>query len=88
VKRITCFIRAIAEDGQPLAETRFSVEQAEGPVPELMYVTDAAGVARLGLPPGRVVLRFFLADRGTGTAEFSVVNEPGRTYEACIKITH
>jgi hypothetical protein len=76
----------MAEDGRPQAETRFSVEQAEGPVPELMYVTDAAGIARLGLPPGRVVLRFFLADGGTGTAEFSVGDEPGRTYEARITI--
>jgi hypothetical protein len=75
----------MAEDGQPQAETRFSVEEAEGPVPELMYVTDAAGVARLGLPPGRVVLRFFLADGRTGTAEFSVGDEPGGTYNARVK---
>jgi len=51
-----------------------------------MYVTDATGVARLGLPPGRVVLRFFLADGWTCTAEFSVGDEPGRTYEARITI--
>ena len=76
----------MAEDGRPQAETRFSVEQAEGPVPELMYVTDAAGVARLGLPPSRVVLRFFLADGGTGTGEFSVGDESGQTYETRITI--
>jgi len=82
--RITCFVHALTEDGRPLADTRFSVEQAEGPVPELMYVTDRTGIARLGLPPGRVVLRFFPADGPAGTAEFSVGGEPGRTYEVRI----
>jgi hypothetical protein len=80
VKRIPCFIHVVTGDGRPLAGARIAVEQAEGPVPEMMYVTDDAGTAQIGLPPGRVVLRVFSGSKSSVT-ELVIGSEPGQTYD-------
>jgi len=65
--------------------TKFVVEKAEGPVPEIAYVTGADGVARLGLPPGKVSLRFFLPDGRSCSVLLAITGEPNRTYEVQIE---
>ena len=80
MKRIPCFIHVAKGDGRPLADARISVEQAEGPVPEMMYVTDDAGTVQIGLPPGHVVLRVFSGNKSS-VAELVIASEPGQTYD-------
>jgi hypothetical protein len=59
---------------------KFAVEQAAAPVPELAYVTDSDGHARIGLPAGEATLRFFLPGGRSETSVLRIANEPGRIY--------
>lgn len=80
MKRIPCFIHVATGDGRPLADARIAIEHAEGAVPEMMYVTDAAGMVQIGLPPGHVVLRIFSGNKSS-VAELVITSEPGQTYD-------
>jgi hypothetical protein len=46
----------------------------------MMYVTDAAGMVQIGLPPGHVVLRIFSGNKSS-VAELVITSEPGQTYD-------
>ena len=63
--RLACTLVVRNTGGEPLPGTRFVVEHASEPMPEIGYVTGADGVAHAGLPPGEALLRFFL--RGGGS---------------------
>ena len=80
VKRLPCILFVRASNGQPLAGIKFVVERAQGPVPEIAYVTGHDGNARVGLPPGETVIRFFLSDGTSQTASLTVADELDRTY--------
>jgi hypothetical protein len=80
VTRNPCIIQVTNRNGRPLAEARIAVEQADGPVPELMYVTDDEGKVQIGLPPGRILLRIFPQGGKSSSAEIEVSDEPARTY--------
>ncbi|ODM75045.1 hypothetical protein A6X20_16755 [Bradyrhizobium elkanii] len=71
-------------DGQPLAAARIAVEQASGPVPELMYQTDADGHVQIGLPPGEVRLRIFAASGESYSVDINVGAEPDKIYDLTI----
>ena len=66
--------------GEPLPGTRFAVERASEPMPELGYVTGPDGTAHAGLPPGETQLRFFLRDGGSQVVEVRVREEADATY--------
>ncbi len=59
---------------------QIAVEQAEGPVPEMMYLTGEDGTAQIGLPEGRVMLRIFASGKSS-RAELQIGVEPEQTYE-------
>ncbi|APG15103.1 hypothetical protein BKD09_43040 [Bradyrhizobium japonicum] len=84
VPRNRCFIHVTLRDGQPLAGARIAVEQASGPVPELMYQTDADGHAQIGLPTGEVRLRIFTASGESRSVDINVGAEPDKTYDVTI----
>jgi hypothetical protein len=60
---------------------RFVVEQAEAPVPEIGYVTGPDGNARIGLPAGRVRLRFFLSNGASSSIPLAITPDENRTYD-------
>jgi hypothetical protein len=82
--RIPCSLRVADRQGTPLAGVTFAVERAEGPVPEIAYVTDPGGLARLGLPPGKVAIRFILPNGTRPLISVVISRDPGRTYEIII----
>jgi hypothetical protein len=84
VERLPCYLRVTTRNGRPLAGVTFAVEQAEGPVPEIAYTTGPDGVARIGLPPGKVALRFFLADGRQQPVSLTIRAEPEQTYDVTI----
>jgi hypothetical protein len=79
VNRVPCFIHVTTGDGHPLPDVSIAVEEADGPVPEMMFVTGRDGVAQIGLPEGRVVLRIFTS-RGSSPAELQISDAPGQAY--------
>lgn len=85
VKRVPCFIRVTRGDGRPLADARIAVEQADGPVPEIMYVAGKDGNVQIGLPEGRVVLRIF-AHGKSSRAELQVSSEPEQFYTVRVDV--
>jgi hypothetical protein len=46
----------VDKDSSPVAGVTLAVLSAEGPVPELAYVTGADGSVQIGLPPGAALL--------------------------------
>lgn len=84
MERLPCYLRVTTRNGRPLAGVTFAVEQAAAPVPEIAYTTGADGVARIGLPPGRVSLRFFLADGRQQSVSLTIGTEPEQTYDVKI----
>lgn len=79
MKRIPCFIHVTTGDGRPVAAARIAVEQADGLVPEMMYVTDKSGTVQIGLPEGHVVLRIF-ANGNSSCEELQIGSEPEQIY--------
>lgn len=86
VQRSRCFIHVTDRAGRPLVGARIAIEQASGPVPEMMYVTDADGRLQIGLPPGEVRLRVFAASGETHTVNIDVGVEPDKTYNVQIDV--
>jgi hypothetical protein len=84
VDRLPCYLRIRTRNGRPLAAVNFAVEEATAPVPEIAYTTGEDGVARIGLPPGPVRLRFFLPDGRQQSASLIIGTTPEQTYEVQI----
>lgn len=84
MRRIACVLRVTGRGGRPLAGMMLVVEQASAPVPEMAYVTDDAGGARLGLPPGPAVIRFFRGDYSRRVT-LTIEDAPDRTYEVVLE---
>lgn len=81
MSRHLCTVAVRGSKGEALAQIPFSIEQASEPVPEMAYVTDAAGMASVGLPPGPARMRFFLPDGSSQVATVTALDQPGTTYE-------
>lgn len=84
VARLPCTLVVRSADGEPLPGTRFAVERASEPMPELGYVTGPDGTAHAGLPPGETQLRFFLRDGGSQAVVLGVRDEPDATYDVTL----
>lgn len=56
VRRVAQIVRVTDAARRPRAGIRLAVLSAQGPVPELGYVTGEDGSARIGLPPGPATL--------------------------------
>jgi len=84
VERLPCYLRVTTRNGRPLAGVTFVVERAEGPVPEIAYTTGPDGIARIGLPPGPVGLRFFLSRGRDQSVSLTIGTNPEQTYDVTI----
>lgn len=73
--RHACMLVVRSTTGDPVPEVGFVVEQASEPMPEIGYVTGTDGTARVGLPPGKAALRFFLPDGRSQVVIIAVGNE-------------
>lgn len=82
--RHACTLVVRNTGGEPLPGTRFVVERASEPMPEIGYVTGADGVAHAGLPPGEALLRFFLRGGGSQVVVVKVRHEADAAYEVVI----
>lgn len=82
--RLPCTLIVRNADGEPLPGTRFTVERASEPMPELGYVTGPDGSAHAGLPLGETQLRFFPRGGGSQVAVLRVRNELNTTYEVTL----
>jgi hypothetical protein len=80
VARLACTLVVRSTSGEQLPGTKFVVEHASEPMPEIGYVTGPDGAARAGLPPGETSLRFFLPDGGSQVVEVRVRDEVDATY--------
>ena len=80
MSRFPCILSLLGSNGQPLAGIKFVVERALEPVPEMAYVTGPDGEARLGLPPGEVIIRFFLPDSTSQTSVLRIAEGLGCKY--------
>ena len=78
--RLACTLVVRSTSGEPLPGTRFVVEDAAEPMPEIAYVTGPDGTARTGLPPGDASLRFFLRDGRSQLVVLQVRDEPDASY--------
>ena len=78
--RLACTLVVRSLSGELLPGTRFVVEHASEPMPEICYITGPDGTARAGLPPGETSLRFFMPDGGSQVVEVRVRDEADTTY--------
>lgn len=70
--------------GDPIPDVGFVVEHASEPMPEIGYVTGTDGTARVGLPPGKASLRFFLPDGRSQVVIIAAGNEVGAEYSVVL----
>ena len=82
--RHPCTLIVRGSNGQPLAGIRFVVERAQGPVPELGYVTGPGGEATVGLPAGEATIRFFLPNGTSRTSVLEIGSESACSYSVTI----
>jgi len=75
IKRPARLVRVVDAEGRPLAGANVSVVWSSVPVPEIALLTDAHGVLRLPLPPGRFRLRAHAPGSASGEAEVDGCDE-------------
>ena len=68
----TLMVHVVDEMGRPVAGALVTVQWGAAPTPEITLLTDEAGLARLGLPPGRFRIRLAAPGGGEGTSEVEV----------------
>jgi hypothetical protein len=84
-KRVAQDLRVLNEHGQPCAGVSIAVIVAEGPTPEIAYLTDEEGGVRIGLPPGKATLEAFLPGGGRERFSIDASADPGVRQELRLK---
>ena len=59
MKRVAQIVRVTDAAARPRAGVTLAVRKAQGPVPEMAWVTGQDGCVRIGLPPGPAELEAF-----------------------------
>jgi hypothetical protein len=81
VKRVAQRLHVRDSDGRPCAGITVAVTKAQGPVPELGYVTGDDGEVQIGLPPGPASFEVLLPDGRRHSFAIKVSAESGRCHE-------
>ncbi len=85
VKRVAQILQVMDAQGVPCPGIALAVASAQGPTPEMAYVTGADGRVRIGLPPGEAVLHAFHSDGGRQTFSIQASSEPEHAHELRMK---
>ena len=81
MQRVAQILRLLDQQGRPCGEVTLAVVEAEGPAPEMAYLTGPDGRAQIGLPPGRAVLEATAPDGRRQKFSIEAAAEPGREHE-------
>lgn len=84
MQRVGQIVRMLDRAGRAQAGVTFVVRSAQGPVPEMAYVTGEDGCVRIGLPPGTTELEALAADGSAQRFTIDAADEPGCRHDLII----